>query len=116
MPCPILHDGCHITCIIVPAGLDAGEAAERLRVLLDGLRLQLITTPRRTSAQWALAVLEVPHDVHVYPGSGHRFMTESHGAGAALAKLGRMSYQPEDAADSWARIFGFFGTYLEQPA
>ncbi len=62
--------------------------------------------------QRALAVLEVPHDVHVYPGSGHRFMTESTGAGAVLAKIGRMSYQPEDAADAWQRIFAFFGTYL----
>jgi AcrR family transcriptional regulator len=42
----------------LPAGLDAEEEAERLRVLLDGLRLQLITTPQRTSAQWALAVLD----------------------------------------------------------
>lgn len=62
--------------------------------------------------QRALAVLEVPHDVKVYPGSGHRFMTKSSGAWAVLAKVGRMSYQPEDAADAWQRIFGFFETYL----
>jgi carboxymethylenebutenolidase len=62
--------------------------------------------------QRALAVLEVPHDVQVYPGSGHRFMTQASGAGAALAKLGKMSFQPEDAADAWRRIFGFFATYL----
>ena len=62
--------------------------------------------------QRALAVLEVPHDVHVYPGSGHRFMTEPHGGAAVLARLARMSFQPEDAADSWTRIFGFFRTYL----
>jgi AcrR family transcriptional regulator len=42
----------------LPAHLDAEDEAERLRVLLDGLRLQLITTPRRTSARWALAVLD----------------------------------------------------------
>jgi carboxymethylenebutenolidase len=63
--------------------------------------------------QRALAVLEVPHDVHVYPGSGHRFMTESRGAGAVFARLGRMSYQPADATDSWQRIFAFFGRYLQ---
>ena len=63
--------------------------------------------------QRALAVLEVPHDVHVYPGSGHRFMTESRGAGAVFAKVARMSYQPADAADSWQRILAFFGTYLQ---
>jgi carboxymethylenebutenolidase len=62
--------------------------------------------------QRALAVLEVPHDVMVYPGSGHRFMTQSSGAGAVLAKLARMSFQPADAADAWQRIYRFFDTYL----
>jgi AcrR family transcriptional regulator len=42
----------------LPAHLDAEDEAERLRVLLDGLRLQLITTPRRTSATWVLTVLD----------------------------------------------------------
>jgi len=64
----------------------------------------------------ALTVLQVPHDVHVYPASGHRFMTEASGAGAVFARIGRMSYQPEDAADAWRRIFGFFGTYLDGQA
>jgi carboxymethylenebutenolidase len=62
--------------------------------------------------QRALAVLEVPHDVQVYPRSGHRFMTQASGASAVLAKLGRMSFQTDDAADSWRRIFAFFETYL----
>jgi carboxymethylenebutenolidase len=62
--------------------------------------------------QRALAVLEVPHDVEVYPGSGHRFMTESHGAGAVLAGLARMSYQRADAEDAWRRIFAYFDQYL----
>lgn len=38
--------------------LDAEHEATRLRVLLDGLRLQLVTTPRRSSAKWALATLD----------------------------------------------------------
>jgi AcrR family transcriptional regulator len=42
----------------LPADLDAEHEAARLRVLLDGLRLQLVTTPRQTSATWALAVLD----------------------------------------------------------
>jgi carboxymethylenebutenolidase len=62
--------------------------------------------------QRALTVLEVPHDVKVYPGSGHRFMTESSGAGAVLARMARMSYQQSDAADAWQRIFAFFGEHL----
>jgi len=42
----------------LPAHLDAEHEAARLRVLLDGLRVQLITTPRQTSAGWALAILD----------------------------------------------------------
>jgi AcrR family transcriptional regulator len=42
----------------LPAHLDAEHEAARLRVLLDGLRLQLVTTPKHTSASWALAVLD----------------------------------------------------------
>ena len=62
--------------------------------------------------QRALAVLEVPHDVKVYPGSGHRFLSESTGVAAVFAKVGRMSHQPADAADAWQRIFAFFGEHL----
>jgi AcrR family transcriptional regulator len=42
----------------LPAHLDAEHEAARLRVLLDGLRLQLITTPRQTPVTWALTVLD----------------------------------------------------------
>jgi AcrR family transcriptional regulator len=42
----------------LPARLNAEDEAARLRVLLDGLRVQLVTTPRQTSAEWALAVLD----------------------------------------------------------
>jgi carboxymethylenebutenolidase len=62
--------------------------------------------------QRALTVLEIPHDIKVYPGSGHRFMTETSGAGAALARVTRTSFQRSDAADAWQRIFAFFGEHL----
>jgi BetI-type transcriptional repressor, C-terminal len=42
----------------LPAHLDAEYEAARLRVLLDGLRVQLVTTPRQTPARWALAILD----------------------------------------------------------
>jgi AcrR family transcriptional regulator len=42
----------------LPAHLDPEHEAARLRVLLDGLRVQLVTTPRHTSASWALAMLD----------------------------------------------------------
>ena len=60
----------------------------------------------------ALTVLEVPHDVRVYSGSGHRFMTETSGASAVLMRFARMGYQEADAADAWQRIYGFFGEHL----
>jgi len=60
----------------------------------------------------ALTALEIPHDVTVYPGSGHRFLTETSGAGAVLARFTRMTYQEADAADAWQRIYGFFGEHL----
>jgi hypothetical protein len=36
------------------AGEDSGGD---LRLLLDGLRIQLVTTPRRSTARWALTTL-----------------------------------------------------------
>jgi AcrR family transcriptional regulator len=42
----------------LPARVDAERAAARLRVLLDGLRVQLVTTPRQTTTEWALSVLD----------------------------------------------------------
>jgi carboxymethylenebutenolidase len=62
--------------------------------------------------QRALTVLEIPHDVTMYPGSGHRFMSEASGTGAVFARVTGMSYQPHDAADSWQRIYAFFDSYL----
>jgi AcrR family transcriptional regulator len=50
-----------------PAHIDAEHEAARLRALLDGLRLQLITTPRQTTTGWALKVL----DDHLAALAGH---------------------------------------------
>ncbi len=102
------------------ASVNYGEVPKDAERLLAGAcpvvgsfggRDQMGTThPERL--QRALTVLEVPHDIEVYPGSGHRFMTESHGASAALLKVAKMSFQPADAADAWRRIFAFFDRYL----
>jgi AcrR family transcriptional regulator len=51
----------------LPAHVDAEHEAARLRALLDGLRLQLLTTPRQTTTGWALTVL----DDHLAALSGH---------------------------------------------
>jgi carboxymethylenebutenolidase len=62
--------------------------------------------------QRALTVLEVPHDVKIYPGSGHRFLSETSGVASVFAKVTRTSYQRADSADAWQRIFAFFGEHL----
>ena len=87
-----------------PAGSDAADEKP------DSLPDHIIRAAERL--QRALTVLRVPHDVKVYPGSGHRFMSEALGAGAVLARLTRMSYQEADAADAWQRIYAFFGEHL----
>jgi len=42
----------------LPSHVDAEYEATRLLLLLDGLALHLVTTPRRSSAKWALATLD----------------------------------------------------------
>ncbi|MEP7024535.1 MAG: dienelactone hydrolase family protein [Actinomycetota bacterium] len=76
----------------------------------------LMGTAHPERLQRALAVLEVPHDVKVYPGSGHRFLTQTSGPSAAISKFTRMSYQESDADDAWRRIFAFFGEHLTPEA
>ena len=42
----------------LPAHLDAEDEAARLWLLLDGLRLHLVTIPRLTPGKWVLAILD----------------------------------------------------------
>jgi carboxymethylenebutenolidase len=96
----------------VPADAEAVLAGACPVVGSFGGRDRGISTEHPERLQRALTVLEIPHDIQVYPASGHRFMTESTGAGAILAKVTGMSYQQYDAADAWQRIYSFFGQYL----
>jgi carboxymethylenebutenolidase len=60
----------------------------------------------------ALAELNVPHDINVYPGASHGFMNEFEGANRVLTKVMGLSYDPVAASDAWRRIFAFFGEHL----
>jgi carboxymethylenebutenolidase len=60
----------------------------------------------------ALAELNVPHDIKVYPGASHSFMNEFEGADRVLTMIMGMRYQPDAADDAWRRIFAFFGQHL----
>jgi carboxymethylenebutenolidase len=64
----------------------------------------------------ALTVLDVPHDVQVYPGAGHSFMSQKPAPVAPLTRLMRMDYQRDAAEDAWQRISAFFGRYLHEEA
>jgi AcrR family transcriptional regulator len=71
----------------LPAHLDAEHEAARLRLLLDGLRLQLVTIPRQTPARWALAILD-DHLTALAAGPAaarHHHDTPSSGADGAPA-------------------------------
>ncbi len=61
----------------LPAHLDAEDEAARLRVLLDGLRLQLITTPGRPRPAWALAVLDDHLTALAAPPAANRYPHDS---------------------------------------
>jgi carboxymethylenebutenolidase len=70
--------------------------------------------PQRLAA--TLTTLSVPHDVQVYPGAGHSFMSPKPAALAPLLRLARLEYEPVAAEDAWRRISAFFGEYLREPA
>jgi carboxymethylenebutenolidase len=95
----------------VPADTEAALRGACPVVGSYGGRDPMGTTPPER-LQRALTVLEVPHDVKVYPGVGHRFLTEPSGAAAVLARFARMNYVESDAADAWQRIYAFFGEHL----
>jgi len=76
-----------------------------------GSRDLMGTGPPQRLAE-ALTALDVPHDVHVYPGAGHSFMSPKPAALKPLVRLARLDYQSQAAEDAWQRIFAFFGEYL----
>ncbi len=61
-----------------------------------------------------LGELGVPHDVRIYPDSGHSYMSRHQGLMATLAGWGPMKvgYDPRAEGDSWRRIESFFRTHL----
>ncbi|HVA78189.1 MAG TPA: dienelactone hydrolase family protein [Candidatus Binataceae bacterium] len=61
-----------------------------------------------------LAENAVEHDVKLYDGAGHSFMSRHEGALAKLAAYGpmRVGYNHAAAEDSWKRIDAFFARHL----
>jgi carboxymethylenebutenolidase len=69
----------------------------------------------KTKLDASLTKLEVPHDIKMYPGSGHAFMNPKQGGGpifGTLLKITGAKPNPLDAVDAWVRIEKFFGKHL----
>ena len=97
----------------VPADAESVLAGSCPVVGSYGGRDKGLSTKHPERLRRALTVLEIPHDIEIYPGAGHRFMSEASGAaGLVMAKITGMSYQEHDAADAWQRIYAFFGRFL----
>jgi carboxymethylenebutenolidase len=95
----------------VPADADRVLAGSCPVVASYGSRDPMGAGPPQRLAE-ALTALEVPHDVHVYPGAGHSFMSQKPAPLKPLTRLARMDYNSYAAEDAWQRIFAFFGKYL----
>jgi len=61
-----------------------------------------------------LKQLGVPHDVRIYLGAGHSYMSRHTGLLATLGAWGPMAvgFDAAAEADSWARVEAFFRTHL----
>lgn len=69
----------------------------------------------KTKLDATLTKLEVPHDIKMYPDSGHAFMNPKQGGGpifGSLLKVTGAKPNPVDAVDAWQRIEEFFGVHL----
>jgi carboxymethylenebutenolidase len=97
----------------VPAEVDRILAGSCPMVASYGDKDPMGVGPPQRLAE-ALTALSVPHDVHVYPGAGHSFMSQKPAALAPLVRLARLEYEPFAAEDAWRRISAFFGEYLRE--
>jgi carboxymethylenebutenolidase len=61
-----------------------------------------------------LTELGVDHDVKIYEGAGHSFMSQNSGVLATIGKMSPMhaGHNPAAAEDSWKRIDAFFARHL----
>ncbi len=96
---------------VVPRDAESVLAGSCPIVASYGAR-DLMGTKHPERLERALVVREVPHDVKLYRWAGHRFMSETTGLATPLARIARLAYDEDAAADSWRRILAFFGEHL----
>jgi carboxymethylenebutenolidase len=64
----------------------------------------------------ALDELRIEHEADLYPSAGHAFLNDTYAGPAVLRPLlrvGRISPDPESAADAWRRIDAFLDRHLK---
>lgn len=74
-----------------------------------------IFAPQGKRLKRHLETLGVPHDVKLYPNTGHSFMSEHEpGLTTTLGQHGPMkvAYNPDAAEDAWERMLEFFATHF----
>ena len=70
--------------------------------------------PQGERLEKLLSQMNVPHDVKIYEGAGHSFMSHNSGVLATIGRYGPMKaeYKHDAAEDSWKRIEAFFNQHL----
>jgi len=73
-----------------------------------------IFAPQGRRLEKLLTEMGVEHDVKIYDGAGHSFMSHNTGLLASIGKMSPMkaAYDPKAADDSWKRIEAFFARHL----
>jgi dienelactone hydrolase len=72
----------------------------------------LRSAPARLEAE--LEERGIDHDIKVYEGAGHSFMSDHRGLIAKVNSWGpmKLGFRPEAADHSWRRVEAFFGRHL----
>ena len=73
-----------------------------------------IFAPQGRRLEKLLSEMGIEHDVKIYDGAGHSFMSHNSGVLASIGKISPMhaGYDPKAADDSWKRIEMFFARHL----
>ncbi len=103
---------------IVPKTQDELEGVCPVLGSYGALDTRLLPTAKRLDAH--LTALNVDHDVQIYDGAGHSFMSQHEGIVGFIGgiwPLTRMhlGYEENAAEDSWRRMLAFFDRHVANP-
>jgi carboxymethylenebutenolidase len=61
----------------------------------------------------SLTILDVPHDIKVYPEAGHSFMNRHSGVMGLIGRVTGFGYHAPSAEDAWGRVLTTFREILD---